>query len=335
LAMKRNVATNGFVMERRGYSLIEVVVAMSIVLILATLSVVSYKVFLDYSHRKVCKTNLLILGTAVEFYSMEHDALPATLGKLEREQLEKAYAKLPRDYYWTMKISRLLASLSLLEEAHAEFLTYENLQSMTERANYQDPADENRGISYGINGNIAGKAWSNVGFDEIIVADSDAYVFFSLDQLAKRHGPWGEKVAMAITKSKQVIEVGPGSRSTGPPPPPSSQPPSPSPPPPPPPPSPPPPPPSMPSNLSEAASYFNTLVNNNLGTPVADKAEDVRAKLNTALAELGKNPPDEAAARGNIDGAQADLQAMIDTGLIDASEGSNLMNLLQTIAAQY
>lgn len=91
----------------------------------------------------------------------------------------------------------------------------------------------------------------------------------------------------------------------------------------------------MPSDLSGAASYFDALVNNNQGTPVADKAEDVRDKLNSALTELGKIPPDNAAARGNIEGAQADLQAMIDAGLIGSSEGSNLMNLLQTIAAQY
>lgn len=334
MGMKMPLPINGLVTERRGFTLIEVVAAMAIALILATLCIFSYNKFLDYSHRKICKMNLMILRTAVEVYSLEHDALPATLGKLERNHLEKAYAELQRDYYWTMKIPRLLASLSLLEEAHAEFLTYENFKGMTASSNYQDPADQNRGISYGINNNIAGKYWKDVGTEEIIVADCDAYVFFSPDQLAKRHGLGlaGEKTALAITKSKKIIEVDPGSGGPTPPPPPS--PPSPPPPSPPSPP-PPPPPPSMPSNLSGAASYFDALVNNNQGTPIADKAEDVRDKLNSALTELGKIPPDNAAARGNIEGAQADLQAMIDAGLIGSSEGSNLMNLLQTIAAQY
>jgi prepilin-type N-terminal cleavage/methylation domain-containing protein len=225
--MKMPLPINGLVTERRGFTLMEVVAAMAIALILATLSIFSYNKFLDYSHRKICKTNLMILKTAVEFYSLEHDALPATLGKLERKHLEKAYAELQRDYYWTMKIPRLLASLSLLEEAHAEFLTYENFQGMTASSNYQDPADQNRGVSYGINNNIAGKYWKDVGTEEIIVADCDAYVFFSPDQLAKRHGPGsaGEKTALAITKSKKIIEVATGSGGPTPPPSPPSPPP--------------------------------------------------------------------------------------------------------------
>ena len=70
-------------------------------------------------------------------------------------------------------------------------------------------------------------------------------------------------------------------------------------------------------DINSVTTYFDDLVNATLGTAVADKAEDVRNKLWTAISELSKTSPDTAAARGNIDGARTDLQAMINDGLID------------------
>ncbi len=91
---------------------------------------------------------------------------------------------------------------------------------------------------------------------------------------------------------------------------------------------------SLQSDLNSITTFFDDLVNSALGTPVADKAEDVRNKLWTALSELSKSTPDTAAARGNIEGAQADLQAMITTGLIDSATGASLLNQLQTLSSE-
>ena len=75
-------------------------------------------------------------------------------------------------------------------------------------------------------------------------------------------------------------------------------------------------------------------MNNNIDTSIADKAEDVRNKLLTSISELSKSPPDIPAAQGNIEGAQGDLQAMIDDGLIDPEKGLALMNLLSALSSQ-
>ena len=90
----------------------------------------------------------------------------------------------------------------------------------------------------------------------------------------------------------------------------------------------------LPTNLKETVNHFDQLVKKNLDTPIADKAEDVRNKLLTSLSELTKSPPDIPAAQGNIEGAQGDLQAMIDDGLIDPADGLALMNLLSDFSSQ-
>ena len=57
---------------------------------------------------------------------------------------------------------------------------------------------------------------------------------------------------------------------------------------------------------------------------VADKAEDVAAKLTQALAKLEAG--DAAGALGELEGAVGDLEAMVKDGLLDASEGEQLMD---------
>jgi hypothetical protein len=69
------------------------------------------------------------------------------------------------------------------------------------------------------------------------------------------------------------------------------------------------------------------------GTPLADKMEDVLAKVQTAKTECEKTPPDNLAAVGNIEGAVGDLEAAINEGL-DPYEAEQLMDQLAGIARQ-
>jgi lantibiotic leader peptide-processing serine protease len=66
------------------------------------------------------------------------------------------------------------------------------------------------------------------------------------------------------------------------------------------------------------------------GGKLADKAEDAHAKLTVALAELAKTPPDGAAALGNLEGAVGDLEAMVKSKLVTATEGTALIDPLAT-----
>jgi len=77
---------------------------------------------------------------------------------------------------------------------------------------------------------------------------------------------------------------------------------------------------------------LQNIVENSPGTPLADKVGDARAKADTALAELGKTTPDNQAAVGNIEGAAGDLEAAVEDGLLDSTQGTQLMDQLAGIA---
>ena len=68
--------------------------------------------------------------------------------------------------------------------------------------------------------------------------------------------------------------------------------------------------------------------------PSADKLGDGVAKLDTVLEELNKDPPDNQAAVGNIEGAIGDIQAAVDSGDLDTATGNDLMDQLAGIAEQ-
>jgi hypothetical protein len=88
------------------------------------------------------------------------------------------------------------------------------------------------------------------------------------------------------------------------------------------------------SDVQDVVAQLQQIVDDNPGTPLADKAEDAHAKLETALDELAKTPPDCQAAVGNIEGAVGDLEAAVKDGLLDADQGTEMMNLLTCAAWQ-
>ena len=65
-----------------------------------------------------------------------------------------------------------------------------------------------------------------------------------------------------------------------------------------------------------------------MDNPLADKVEDAKAYLETALAELVKTPPDNQAAVANLEGAVGDLEAAVSDGLLDPTQGTDLMDQL-------
>ena len=174
--------------NKTGYTLIELVVVMAIILILSTIGIFVYQRFIAHARGTVCKTNLKALETATEVYTAENDALPASLGDLKLEHLEKGYAKAMEDRRWLIKFYFFIVKLNTPKQVYAQFLTYQNLKTYgATEGIFHCPADPNGGISYGINGNLVGRLWSDVDMDELVIADSDQYVFTTMDDLAKRH----------------------------------------------------------------------------------------------------------------------------------------------------
>jgi prepilin-type N-terminal cleavage/methylation domain-containing protein len=205
-------AYRDFRKNKSGYTLIELIVILAIILILSSMGVYAYQGALSSARGTVCKTNLKALGTAITEYVLENDALPATLGRLKLKHLEKGYAKAMEDRGWVTEFSLFLIKLDESDHAYAQYLTYENLKKYGVREKiFHCPADGNRGASYAMNGELEGKKWSEVDQNDIIVADSDNYVFTSLDQLAKRH----KHKAFAITKQGKLVELSPDGEADG------------------------------------------------------------------------------------------------------------------------
>jgi predicted RNase H-like HicB family nuclease len=83
--------------------------------------------------------------------------------------------------------------------------------------------------------------------------------------------------------------------------------------------------------LGSAAGAIRAIVDVASG-PSVDKLEDALEKVETALVEFGKSPPDRVAALGNVEGAVGDLEASVSEGLIDAGAGAELMARMSEVA---
>jgi prepilin-type N-terminal cleavage/methylation domain-containing protein len=190
--------------SHKGFTILELLVVLLIILTLSSIGIFAYKRAIAQAKETVCTTNLKALRDAIDFYLSENDALPASLGQLKFEHLERGYARAMEENRWLKKLCYLLVKLDASDQVYAQFLTYENLKKygVTEEI-FHCPADPNGGTSYGINGNLVGVKWSDIDGRALIVADSDVHVFTSESQLSKRH----RHKALVATKDGEVAAV--------------------------------------------------------------------------------------------------------------------------------
>jgi type II secretory pathway pseudopilin PulG len=191
----------------KGFTLVQLLVAVVLTLIVSSIAILSYQKILAMGREEVCATNQRALTNAVEAYVSTNYVIPAVLGDLKLEHLEKGYAQVMEKAGWFTRFSHFLVRTSMSNEAYAQFLTYDNLKSYgVQKDFFRCPSDSNGGVSYGINANIAGKRWYDIGNNVIIVGDCENGVFSGLGQLAKRHA--SGQVAIAVTKAGEAVRMG-------------------------------------------------------------------------------------------------------------------------------
>ena len=175
----------------KAFTLIETIMIVVIIGILATISVAGYWQLLDNARQKVCDANLETLAAAIEIYSLEHDALPASLSMLAPEHIHKAYARVMEKKGVSYQVARAFVKMNEPRLAYAQFLTYGNLAKYGAEADiFVCPADTNGAPSYGLNGNAAGHTWESIPEGIPLIFDSDSYVVTSSSDLAFRHTKW-------------------------------------------------------------------------------------------------------------------------------------------------
>lgn len=80
-------------MKKKAFTLVEIMIALIIVAVVASLSVVTFQKTIDANDDRICRQNLKVLQDAYEIYTIENNALPATLSRLTPEQIHLAYEK--------------------------------------------------------------------------------------------------------------------------------------------------------------------------------------------------------------------------------------------------
>ena len=85
---------------------------------------------------------------------------------------------------------------------------------------------------------------------------------------------------------------------------------------------------------ASVAEDLQNIVDNNSGTPLADKVEDALQAMQAASDEFANTSPDNQAAVGNLEGAEGDLEAAVSDGVLDQGQGTALMDQIAAIARQ-
>lgn len=80
-------------MKRKSFTLIEILAALIILSIIASVSVALYQKTVDTNNERICAENLKVLQAAIDIYTVENDALPAELAQLTPRQIYLAYSR--------------------------------------------------------------------------------------------------------------------------------------------------------------------------------------------------------------------------------------------------
>lgn len=204
-------------------TLSELMMAVLIIGILASVSVPIVRSTIDKSKAKVCETNLRMLRAAIEVYGLENDVLPASLSQLNTEQFKKAWARvLKEDNLLLIKLAYFIMDLQDQGMAYAQTAFVDRYLSGDTKY-LRCPEDKRTAsagsplVSYGLNEVFTS---GTVTFDQyrmaqegsgcyLILADSDSRAVNETTQVAARHGS-GKFSLKPEVKEGLVATVGKG-----------------------------------------------------------------------------------------------------------------------------
>ncbi|MFA5090714.1 MAG: prepilin-type N-terminal cleavage/methylation domain-containing protein [Candidatus Omnitrophota bacterium] len=204
-------------MRKTSFTLMEIMVVLIVVGILATVSISSYRNFVEDSKAKICRANMETLVTALDVYALEHDIMPASLSQLPQQYIDKAYAQVMRKQGWGIKLARLVADWDESGLAYADSflraLAKGNIQLITCPKDSTPPAAG--GNSYGMNSllaNMSSGRYRALSADMVLIGDCAQPAFSSNSDLTQRHNHFvffiAQPYAQAISKGKDPIIEG-------------------------------------------------------------------------------------------------------------------------------
>ena len=204
---------------KKNFTIVEIIIVLVIISIVATFAIPAYKNIIEKSKAETCKMNLRVLLGAVETYAIENDELPASLGQLQKKDLEKSWAKiLKKDNSWRIKLVYWIVDFKQYGLAYAQEGWIGRY--IGDLKYFTCPADETpppAGHSYGINQLVTSMPFAEYRVLQKnsipIIADCDDPIFTTT--LAKRHKQFTItgtiKYAQEIKKGDEVSSVPEGS----------------------------------------------------------------------------------------------------------------------------
>ena len=80
-------------MRKKAFTLVEIMIALIIVSVVVSLSIVTFQKTIEANNDKICRQNLKVLQGAIEIYTIEINAIPAALSLLTPKQIYLAHEK--------------------------------------------------------------------------------------------------------------------------------------------------------------------------------------------------------------------------------------------------
>lgn len=180
---------------KKGFTLIEIIITVIILGVIVTFAIPGYRNLVENSKAKVCELNLKVLLGAVDAYAVENDVLPASLGGLSNEHLNRAWAKVfEAENSWRIKLTYFFVDFNQRGLAYAQSAWLEryvgDIKYFTCPADTTPPPE---GYSYGINSSLINMTFSQYrslpSATTVVVADSNESTF-TASSVDKRHKKW-------------------------------------------------------------------------------------------------------------------------------------------------
>lgn len=206
-------------MKKRNFTISEIVIVIVVLGILITVGIPVYNNTIENARAKACELNLKTILGAVEAQTLEHNAFPASLSKIEDKNFEKAWAKvLKEEGAFKVKLSYFLVDLDERGLAYAQAAVNEPWvhRFITDPKVLTCPSAHG-GNSYGVNSSLAGQTYEQykaMPDGLVVVGDCDNNQFTNIGQLTGRHKEYrvfgSTNYAVSLTKShkKQKVTTG-------------------------------------------------------------------------------------------------------------------------------
>lgn len=202
-------------MLKKAFTLIQLIIALVIIGVLATLGLPAYQKAIEDSKSKVCQTNLEALSKALDIYAMDNDTMPGSLSELPPEYIQKAYAQvLQKKGAWKIRLAYFILDWEKKGLAYAQAPGLMTLISKGDVRLITCPADPTPpaqgGISYGLNSaliNMTSQAYRALPANTVLIGDCENNGFNNISQLSENHKLHGENYAIAIQGDEEVWEI--------------------------------------------------------------------------------------------------------------------------------